>query len=159
MNEMHQSTPLNAENGAFPVTVLPVQGVLLPRIGAWIVDAVIVFVITWLLLAMVMVVSVFTFGVGLVLVPATGFVAALGYAALTIGGRRQATLGMRMAGIKVVRGNGGRPDGLAAAVHALLFWVALGTVVLLMADIAFGLLREDRRLGHDLLADLAVIRA
>jgi uncharacterized RDD family membrane protein YckC len=139
--------------------VQPVQGVLMGRIGAWIVDFVILIILTWLLVIMVAILGLATLGFGFMLMPATGLLAALGYAAITIGGRKQATLGMRMAGIKVVRSDGTRPYALTAAVHALLFWVAAGTVFLLMADIAIGLLRADRRLGHDLLTGLAVIRA
>ena len=137
----------------------PLRGVRMGRVGAWVVDFMILIVITWLLVVMVTVIGVATLGLGFLLMPATGLIAALGYAAITIGGRKQATLGMRMAGIKVVRSNGGRPDGLTAAVHALLFWVAAGTILLLVADMAFGFMRSDRRLGHDLLTDLAVVRA
>lgn len=141
------------------VVTQPLRGVIGGRVGAWIVDVAIIFLITWLLVVVVAFIGVATFGLGFMLMPATGLLAALGYAALTIGGHRQATLGMRMAGIKVIRSDGGRPDGLTAAVHALLFWVAAGTVLLLAADIAIALMRSDRRLGHDLLTDLAVVRA
>lgn len=137
----------------------PLRGVLMGRVGAWIVDVVILFIIAWLLIIMITLIGIATLGLGFLLMPAAGLIAALGYAAITIGGRKQATFGMRMAGIKVVRGDGSRPDALTAAVHALLFWVAAGTILLLAADIAFGLMRSDRRLGHDLLTDLAVVRA
>ena len=119
----------------------------------------ILFFIAALLVLIVAVLGVITMGFGFVLMPATGLAAALGYTAITIGGPKQATWGMRMAGIKVVRGDGSRPDGLTGAVHALMFWVAAGTVLLLMADIAFALIRSDRRMGHDVLTGLAVVRA
>ena len=83
----------------------------------------------------------------------------LGYAAVTIGGPRQATFGMRMAGLRVETANGGRPDGLAAAVHALLFYVAASTVGLWALDVLIGFARSDRRMGHDLLTGLVVVRA
>ena len=54
---------------------------------------------------------------------------------------------------------GGRPDGIVAAVHALFFYVAAGTVALWLLDIACGFVRADRRLGHDLLTGLVVVRA
>lgn len=53
----------------------------------------------------------------------------------------------------------GRPvDVLTAAVHALLFYVAISTFLLWCLDVVFGLVRPDRRLGHDLLLGLAVVR-
>ena len=48
---------------------------------------------------------------------------------------------------------------ITAAVHALLFYVALSTFLLWFVDMLFGLMRSDRRLGHDLLLGLAVVRA
>jgi uncharacterized RDD family membrane protein YckC len=152
--------PMPMPRGSDTITIMPaLRGVLLGRIGAWIVDVVILVVITWFLVITVFFLGIATFGAGFVLMPVTGLLAALGYTAITIGGRKQATLGMRMAGIKVVRSDLGRPDALTAAVHALLFWVAAGTVALMLVDIAVGLVRSDRRLGHDLLTGLAVVRA
>ena len=42
---------------------------------------------------------------------------------------------------------------------ALFFYVAAGTVALWLLDIACGFVRADRRLGHDLLTGLVVVRA
>jgi uncharacterized RDD family membrane protein YckC len=50
-------------------------------------------------------------------------------------------------------------DFISAAVHALLFYVAVSTFLLWCLDVAFGLMRADRRLGHDLLLGLAVVHA
>ena len=55
--------------------------------------------------------------------------------------------------------SGARVDVVTAAVHALLFYVAISTFLLWCVDIAFGLMRADRRLGHDLLLGLAVVHA
>jgi uncharacterized RDD family membrane protein YckC len=150
---------MTPQSNSLPVPALRLEGVLLPRLGAWIVDVLILVVFTWLMGIAIAIIGFATLGLGFLLMPAVGLVAALSYAALTVGGRHQATPGMRMAGIRVIRADGGRPDRLTAAAHALLFWVATGTGFLLALDIAVGLLRADRRLGHDLLAGLAVIRA
>jgi uncharacterized RDD family membrane protein YckC len=150
--------------GRPPITALdphPVQdvsGVLGARIFAWIGDIVVVFVLSWLLVLGISVLGVLTLGLGWLLFPAVAATAFV-YAAITIGGRRQATWGMRMAGLRVETADGGRPDALAAAVHALLFYVAAGTVGLWLLDIACGLVRSDRRLGHDILTGLVVVRA
>lgn len=135
-----------------------VSGVLGSRLFAWVGDIVVVFVLSWLLVLAITVLGVLTLGLGWLLFPAVAATAFV-YAAITIGGRKQATWGMRMAGLRVETVNGGRPDALAAAVHALLFYVAAGTVGLWLLDIACGFIREDRRLGHDLLTGLVVVRA
>ena len=48
---------------------------------------------------------------------------------------------------------------LTAAVHALLFYLAEGTFVLWLLDIFLGFARSDRRLGHDLLTGVVLIRS
>ena len=84
---------------------------------------------------------------------------AIVYNALTISGRAQSTIGMRMPGLKVVdAGSGGPVDMIAAAVHALLFYLAAGTFVLWAIDILFGMMRADRRLGHDLITGVRFVR-
>ena len=61
-----------------------------------------------------------TFGFGWTLfavLPASGII----YSAITVGGRRQSTLGMRMMGLRVVAPvSGARVDLITAGVHALL---------------------------------------
>lgn len=148
-----------------PITALDqrpyqdVSGVLGSRLFAWIGDIVVLFFLGWLVFFLLLFLGLVTFGAAWLLLPIATVATALGYAALTIGGPRQATWGMRMAGLRVETADGGRPDGLAAAVHALLFYVAVGSVALWLIDIACGFIRADRRLGHDLLTGLVVVRA
>lgn len=148
-----------------PITALDqrpyqdVSGVLGSRLFAWIGDIIVLFFLGWLVFFLLLFLGLVTFGAAWLLLPIATVATALGYAALTIGGPRQATWGMRMAGLRVETADGGRPDGLAAAVHALLFYVAVGSVALWLIDIACGFIRADRRLGHDLLTGLVVVRA
>ena len=145
-----------------PIEQRPLQnvnGVLGARLFAWIGDIVILFILGWLIFFLLLMLGIVTFGATWLLIPIATVATALGYAALTIGGPRQSTWGMRMAGLKVETASGGRPDGLAAAVHALLFYVAAGTVGLWVLDILCGFARSDRRFGHDLLTGLVVVRA
>lgn len=135
------------------------SGVLGARLFAWIIDIVVLFFLGWLVFLLLVLLGVVTFGATWFLIPAAAVATALGYAALTVGGRRQATWGMRVAGLRVETASGARPDGLVAAVHALFFYLAAGTVALWLLDIACGLFRADRRLGHDLLTGLVVVRA
>jgi uncharacterized RDD family membrane protein YckC len=150
--------------GQPPITALEprsyqnVSGVLGSRLFAWLVDIVVLFFLGWLVFLLLFVLGVVTFGATWLLIPIATVATGLGYAALTIGGRKQSTWGMRIAGLKVETATGGRPDGLAAAVHALLFYVAAGTFLLWLVDVACGFAREDRRMGHDLLTGLVVVR-
>lgn len=135
-----------------------VDGVLGGRIMAWIVDFLIVAMLTWGICTLLVIAGFLTFGLAWMLIPIAAVGTLLSYAALTIGSERQATYGMRMAGLRVERVAGGKPDGLAAAVHALLFYVAAGTVALWCLTVTIGLLRRDRRMGHDLMTGLVVVR-
>ena len=145
-----------------PIEQRPLQdvsGVLGSRLFAWIGDIVILFFLGGAIVLLLGILGIVTFGATWLLIPIATVATGLGYAALTVGGPRQATLGMRMAGLKVETAAGGRPDGLAAAVHALLFYVAASTVGLWALDILIGFARSDRRMGHDLLTGLVVVRA
>lgn len=142
--------------GAMPVPY--VRASLGGRFVAYLFDIAFIFVFTMLLATAIAVLGVVTFGFGwslFAILPASGVI----YSALTVGGARQSTWGMRMLGLRVVAPeSGARVDMLTAAVHALLFYVAISTFLLWCVDILFGLLRPDRRLGHDLLVGLAVVR-
>ena len=136
------------------------RGVLGRRLIAWLID----FVVIWLLVAVLAVVigflGVITFGLAwglyVILLPGTGIL----YSAMTVGGALQATFGMRALGLRAVDAStGGRIDALSAAVHALFFYIAAGTFILWLLDVGLGLARSDRRLAHDLLVGVAVIRA
>jgi uncharacterized RDD family membrane protein YckC len=136
------------------------DGVLGRRFIAYAVDFLIIFGLMLLLGFAILIFGFLTLGLGwwlyAVLVPGTAIL----YSAVTVGGAAQATVGMRLCGLRVVEtGTGGRVEALTAAVHALLFYVAAGTFVLWLLDLFIGLARADRRLGHDLLVGVAVVRA
>ena len=135
------------------------EGVLSRRLGGYLVDLVIIAVLMGILWTVIAILGVLTFGFGwmlFALLPLT----AIAYNALTIGGPAQATIGMRMAGVRVVdvMSGGGRVGLVQAAVHAVLFWLAASTGLLLAVDILVCFARPDRRLGHDLLSGVALVR-
>lgn len=129
------------------------------RLVAYLLDILFIFGFTALLTLVITFIGLITFGLGWTLfavLPASGIL----YSALTVGGSGQGTWGMRMMGLRVVAPETrARVDVITAAVHALLFYVAISTFVLWFVDMLFGLMRADRRLGHDLLVGLAVVRA
>ncbi len=89
----------------------------------------------------------------LLIVPA---VAAL-YIWNTLGGQDQATVGMKMMGIRLDRLDGGRIDGLTAVVHSVLFWA--GNALLTPLVLLVSLFTERKRTLHDLLLGTVVTRA
>lgn len=135
------------------------RGVLGLRLCAYLVDLLVVLLLILLFGALIGVAGIFTFGAAwllyAVLVPATAIL----YSAVTVGGPGMGTLGMRMFGLAAVdAATGGRVGFVEAGVHALLFYVGIGTFLLLLLDVVIGLARPDRRLGHDLLAGLMLVR-
>ncbi len=138
--------------------VLVAHGSLSRRFIAYLLDIVFIFGFSCLLWLAISFLGVITFGVGWVLyavLPASGIL----YSAITVGGPRQSTLGMRLMSLRAVRATTGGPvDWITASVHALLFYLALSTFLLWLLDIGIGVLRSDRRMGHDLVIDLAVVR-
>ncbi len=134
------------------------NGIMLPRLVAYVIDIFIVGLFSLLVGMGVTFLGLLTFGLGWLLFPIVGICTAMAYGAITIGGPNQATLGMRVAGIEVEASDGGPPEGLTAAAHCLLFYVATFTIGLLVLNIAIGLLREDGRMGHDLLTGLSFVR-
>jgi uncharacterized RDD family membrane protein YckC len=155
MNQV--STRVDQATG--PLTPAETDGVLSRRLMAYLVDFVVIFILTALIGAFIGLLGIFTFGLAwglyVILIPGTAIL----YSAVTVGGRRQSTIGMRTFGLRVIQTVGGRRvDPFTAGLHALFFYVAAGTFVLWLADIVIGVARPDRRLGHDLILGLAVIR-
>jgi uncharacterized RDD family membrane protein YckC len=154
--------PPQGQGGPQSSSIMPVgrtDGVLSRRLFAYFIDAVVIAFLVVLFGFLIGIAGIFTLGLtwGLyaILVPGTAIL----YSALTIGGPSMGTVGMRMMGLAAVdAGTGGRTSPLIAGLHALLFYVGIGTLLLYVLDILIGLARSDRRLGHDLLADIIVIR-
>jgi uncharacterized RDD family membrane protein YckC len=135
------------------------DGVLTPRFVAYVIDIFIVALLGLIVSMSVAFLGLVTFGIGWMLFPAVGLCTAMAYAAITIGGASQATIGMRVSGVKVERASdGGPPDGITAAAHCLLFYVAAFTVALHILNVVIGFFRSDGRMGHDLLTGLMVVR-
>lgn len=139
---------------------LAVDGVLSRRAFAFVVDMIVIGALVLFFSLAILVLGLLTFGLGWLLFGLLIPAVAILYNALTVGGSSQATIGMRMFGLVVARVNSpGRVDAITACVHALLFWLATSTFLLWVLDVVIGFAREDKRLGHDLLVDVIVIRS
>ena len=132
----------------------PFQSVIRKRVLAFIVDAIIITVLTAVAYVVVGLLGIVTLGLawllfGLVF-PAVG----LGYNALTIGGPNSATIGQRMMGLEVRMWFGGKVTPLIAAFHALMFWFSL---VVFCPILLWAFFDPRKRCLHDILAGVVVI--
>jgi uncharacterized RDD family membrane protein YckC len=144
--------------GIYALDPRATEGTIGRRFWAYLIDIVVIACLMTLLWVAIAFIGLITLGFGwglFALLPLTAIV----YNALTIGGPAQATIGMRVAGIRVVDAvTGGRVSMVIAAVHALLFYVAASTFVLWAIDVIIGLARDDRRFGHDLVTGVVLLR-
>jgi uncharacterized RDD family membrane protein YckC len=132
-------------------------GVIGKRILAFIVDAIIILVLTALAALAVLVLGVITLGLGWLLFPIVFPLVGLGYNAVTIGGPNSATVGQRMMGLEMRMWFGGKVTPLIAAFHALLFWVSLYTLVLWLINVLWPFFDQRKRCLHDILAGVVLI--
>jgi uncharacterized RDD family membrane protein YckC len=130
------------------------QGVISKRIGAFIVDAFIIVMLTLAVSIVLLVAGLLTFFLSWLLLglvfPAVG----LGYNALTVGGPSQATIGMRIMGVRMRMWHGGNVIPLIAAFHALLFWLSLSVFCPILL---WALVDRQKRCVHDILAGVLVV--
>lgn len=132
------------------------SGVLSRRIFAFIIDYMLVLLLCIPAAVVVFFLGVLTLGLGWFLYPALFVIVALLYFGMTVGGRAQASPGMRAVGIAMMRLDGRRIDFLTAVVHMVLFWIlnSVLTPLILLA----GLFVERSRLVHDLLLGTVMVR-
>ena len=133
------------------------EGVLSRRIMAFIIDYMLVALITIPFAILVFVLGIVTLGLAWMLFSVLFPAVALTYVWTTLGGPNQATVGMRMMNIRLERLDGQRIDGLVAIVHTVLFWA--GNVLLTPLILLATLFLERKRTVHDLLLGTVVTRA
>ncbi|MFB2551187.1 RDD family protein [Ensifer soli] len=132
------------------------QGVLSRRVFAFLVDYAIVAML-WIPAAVVVFfLGVLTLGFAWMLYPALFAIVAMLYFGMTVGGRSQASPGMRMMGIAVARTDGRPMDVMTAVVHLVIFWLA--NMLLTPLILLIGLFTDRGRLLHDLLIGTVTVR-
>lgn len=118
------------------------SGVPAKRLFAFFVDVAIVWGIS-------LVVVVLTFGLGILIFGLIVAAVDFAYRVLTIAGR-SSTLGMRLVGIELRRGDGERFDFGHAVIHTILFYISIAFVIVqLISVVMMGGTRMGRGL-HDL---------
>jgi uncharacterized RDD family membrane protein YckC len=133
------------------------DGVRTRRVLAFLLDYLIVGLLLIPFAILVFFLGLLTLGLGWSLFAVLGPAVALIYVWNTLGGRNQATVGMRMMNIRLDRLDGRRVDGLFAVVHSVLFWA--GNVVLTPLILLVSLFADRKRTLHDLLLGTVVTRS
>jgi uncharacterized RDD family membrane protein YckC len=133
------------------------DGVRTRRALAFIVDYLIVGCLLLLAIVPVFVLGILTLGLAWLLYPVLGALIALLYIGMTMGGRRQATLGMDFFSLRIEALDGRRIDWLTAMVHAVIFWAAHIVFTPLMLIVS--LFSSRKRLVHDILLGTVVVRS
>ncbi len=133
------------------------DGVRTRRVLAFLLDYLIVGLLLIPFAILVFFLGLLTLGLGWSLFAVLGPAVALIYVWNTLGGRNQATVGMRMMNIRLDRLDGRRVDGLLAVVHSVLFWA--GNVVLTPLVLLVSLFADRKRTLHDLLLGTVVTRS
>ena len=132
-------------------------GVRTKRVFAFLIDAVIVFLLCIPVSIVIALLGIVMLGLGWLLYAVMFPVVAIAYVATTMGGPQQATFGMKANAIHVVRLDGQKIDGITAIVHSVLFWA--GNVVLTPMVLLVTLFSDRKRTLHDLLLGTVVIRS
>ncbi|MEO8669649.1 MAG: RDD family protein [Bauldia sp.] len=133
------------------------EGVLSKRVVAFVIDAVIIVALMIPASLVIVVVGFVTLGLAWLLFPALFALVALGYSALTLGGARSATVGMRWSGLEMRTWNGAPMFPLLAVMHSLLFWFSVSFLTPLVLIV--GLLTPRKQLLHDLVLGTVAVNA
>ena len=132
------------------------EGVRTRRVMAFFIDYVIILLLMIPFAILVFLLGIVTLGLGWMLFAVFGPFVALTYVAMTLGGGRQATVGMQMTGIRLARLDGLRIDPLLAIVHTVLFWA--GNVFTSGLILLATLVLDRKRTVHELLLGTVVVR-
>ncbi|MEN3791249.1 RDD family protein [Fulvimarina sp. MAC3] len=155
MDRTAQIDPISSSETALDEPRL-YRSALRRRSAAFLVDYAVVFLLSIPAAIVIFFLGIMTFGLAFglyaVLLPAI----AIAYIALTMGGERQATPGMRLADLEVRRLDGGTVDPTLAVLHGVLFWAS--TAILTPAVVLVGLFTRRKQLLHDVLLGTVVAR-
>lgn len=133
------------------------EGVRTRRTLAFLIDVSIVAALTGLAYLLVLFLGLPTLGLGWLLLPLVWPTVPILYNAITLGGPRSATPGMRAMGLTMRAFDGRGMYPLLALLHGLAFWLSVTFLTPLV--LAVSLLSPRKRLLHDILLGTTVIRA
>jgi uncharacterized RDD family membrane protein YckC len=132
------------------------DGVRTRRMMSFVIDYALVLLLSVPAAIVVFILGIVSFGLAWGLYAILLPVIAIVYIAFTMGGSKQATPGMRVAGVRVARLDGGRVDPTLAVLHGVLFWASVSVLTPFVLLVA--LFTRRKQLLHDVLLGTAVIR-
>lgn len=133
------------------------DGLLSRRMLAFVIDYAIVLLMMIPAAVVVFFIGVLTLGLGFYLFPVLFFIVAGLYFGLTLSSRAQASPGMRVMDVMMIRDNGLAIDFPTAIAHLVIFWILnslLTPFILLVA-----LFTDRKRLLHDIALGTVQVRA
>jgi uncharacterized RDD family membrane protein YckC len=154
--EMTMKTMTQQSDGIHALQTKKLDGVLTRRMFAFLIDFLIVALLSIPVSIVIFFLGIFTLGLGWLLYAIMFPALAILYVAFTMGREAQATVGMRANDIRIARLDGGRIDPLTALVHSVLFWA--GNVFLTPLVLLVTLFADQKRTLHDLLLGTIVVR-
>jgi len=142
-----------------PAPITPnVAGVLAGRTIGFFVDLILIGILCCLIFFLLVIpLGLVTGGLLWFLLPPLFPIVAFLYNGFTISGRKQATPGMRLFGVRLqMAESGGEVSFLIAAVHAIFYYVSVSFLTPFI--LLVGVFRSDSRMLHDLLAGVIAVR-
>lgn len=133
------------------------DGVRTRRVLAFLVDYAIVITLVVVAAVAVFFLGILTLGLGWLLYPILGLIVALSYVGMTMGGPRQATVGMDMFSLRIERDEGGPVDAITAIVHTCIFWAVHVAFTPLMLVVS--LFSARKKLVQDILLATTIVRS
>ena len=130
-------------------------GVRTRRMMAFVVDVVILAVLTFLVGVLVFFLGILTLGLGWLLYAILWPAVALLYYAFTLGGPNSATPGMRAFGLEARMLDGARMTPVLALIHAVLFYASISVLTPFILLVA--LISDRKRLLHDIVLGAIVV--
>ncbi|MBU1304526.1 MAG: RDD family protein [Alphaproteobacteria bacterium] len=132
------------------------ESILPRRVFAFVIDFVLLTILSGVLFLVGVIFGVLTFGIGLIALPLVVPFAILGYYALTLGSTARATIGMRAMDIVLTPTRGQPLDGWKILVHPLVFWVTCW--IAWPVSLAIALFTPRREMVHDLVTGTLMVR-
>lgn len=148
----YSDTPVNAFDPEREPELF--DGVLSRRLLAFLIDAVIIFLLSLAGYVLVTILGVVTLGLGFLLFGLVFPLVALGYTGITLGSSASATIGMRMMGLEMRLWHGERMYFLIGVFHALVFWLSMSLTPLILLVALFN---RRKRLLHDFISGAVII--
>ena len=132
------------------------EGVLTRRVLAFLIDLVLLGVVSTIILIIGVVAGFLTFGLGWLTLPIVVPLAILGYYVATLGSPMRATVGMQAMDIVLTPARGQPLDGWSILIHPIVFWITVWLAWPISLVVA--LLTPRRETVQDLITGTLMVR-